>query len=160
MSNSHLFGGVDGASPENEILTTNTLEFGGGGGILCSPYDGVGLAGLLPSPLFTSEKVPRFEFGTGGKGYPSEIEKSATNARFIAQRLRNKDRFGVIEEDWKYVAMVLDRLFLWVFTCACVFGTAGIILQAPSLYDTTIPIDIQHSKIAKQKLMQMSPEED
>ena len=41
-----------------------------------------------------------------------------------------------IVEDWKYVAMVLDRLFLWVFTVACVVGTFGIILQAPTLYDT------------------------
>lgn len=31
--------------------------------------------------------------------------------------------------------MVLDRLFLWIFTIACVVGTFGIILQAPTLYD-------------------------
>lgn len=55
--------------------------------------------------------------------------------------------------------MVLDRLFLWVFTLACVMGTALIILQAPSLYDTTKPIDILYSKIAKKKmLMMMGPE--
>ncbi|CAG7817140.1 unnamed protein product [Allacma fusca] len=65
-----------------------------------------------------------------------------------------------IEEDWKYVAMVLDRLFLWIFTMACILGTIGIIFQAPSLYDTTRPIDIQYSKIAKAKMMQMGPEED
>lgn len=57
-----------------------------------------------------------------------------------------------MEEDWKYVAMVLDRLFLWIFTLACIFGTAIIIFQAPSLYDTTKPIDILFSKIAKKKL--------
>lgn len=57
-----------------------------------------------------------------------------------------------VEEDWKYVALVLDRLFLWIFTIACVVGTALIIFQAPSLYDTTDPIDIRYSKIAKKKL--------
>lgn len=67
-----------------------------------------------------------------------------------------------VEEDWKYMAMVLDRLFLWIFTVACVLGTALIILQAPSLYDTTRPIDIQYSKVAKKKMrmMMMGPEED
>lgn len=45
-----------------------------------------------------------------------------------------------IEEDWKYVAMVLDRLFLWIFTIACVVGTFGIVLQAPTLYDDRQPL--------------------
>lgn len=67
-----------------------------------------------------------------------------------------------VEEDWKYVAMVLDRIFLWIFTLACVLGTAMIILEAPSLYDKTKPIDIKYSKIAKKKmlLLNMGPEED
>jgi hypothetical protein len=46
-----------------------------------------------------------------------------------------------VKEDWKYVAMVLDRLFLWIFTLAVLAGTAGIILQAPTLYDDRVPID-------------------
>jgi nicotinic acetylcholine receptor len=45
-----------------------------------------------------------------------------------------------VKEDWKYVAMVLDRLFLWIFTLAVLVGTAAIILQAPSLYDDRMPI--------------------
>lgn len=53
-----------------------------------------------------------------------------------------------VKEDWKFVAMVLDRLFLWLFTIAVVVGTAGIILQAPTLYDTRAPIDIKMSEIA------------
>ncbi len=44
--------------------------------------------------------------------------------------------------------MVLDRLFLWIFTTAVVLGTAAIILQAPTLYDDRIPIDIRLSEIA------------
>lgn len=44
--------------------------------------------------------------------------------------------------------MVLDRLFLWLFTIAVVVGTAGIILHAPTLYDTRVPIDIKMSEIA------------
>ncbi|CAG5102578.1 Similar to nAChRalpha1: Acetylcholine receptor subunit alpha-like 1 (Drosophila melanogaster) [Cotesia congregata] len=91
-----------------------------------------------------------------------EIEKTIEDARFIAQHAKNKDRFESVEEDWKYVAMVLDRIFLWFFTIACFFGTALIILQAPSPYDETKPIDIIYSKIAQRKMMlkNMGPEED
>nr|AWX65626.1 nicotinic acetylcholine receptor alpha 1 subunit [Laodelphax striatellus] len=92
---------------------------------------------------------------------PISMEKTIKDAKFIAQHVRSKDKFENVIEDWKYVAMVLDRLFLWVFILACVLGTALIILQAPSLYDTTKPIDILYSKIAKKKLlMMMGPEED
>lgn len=52
-----------------------------------------------------------------------------------------------MKEDWKYVAMVLDRLFLWIFTLAVLVGTAGIILQAPSLYDDREPLDKQYSDV-------------
>lgn len=34
-----------------------------------------------------------------------------------------------VSEDWKYVAMVIDRLFLWIFVFVCVFGTMGMFLQ-------------------------------
>ena len=52
-----------------------------------------------------------------------------------------------MKEDWKYVAMVLDRLFLWIFTVAVLVGSAGIILQAPALYDTRAAIDREISSI-------------
>ena len=38
--------------------------------------------------------------------------------------------------------MVIDRLFLWLFTTACVIGTFGIILQAPTLYDETKALNV------------------
>ena len=65
-----------------------------------------------------------------------------------------------IEQDWRYVAMVLDRLFLWIFTLAGVIGTVGIIFRAPSLYDSTIPIDVLQSKVAQRGANFMGPEED
>ncbi len=45
-----------------------------------------------------------------------------------------------IKQDWQFVAMVLDRLFLWIFTAACIVGTFGIIVQAPTLYDHRAPL--------------------
>lgn len=34
-----------------------------------------------------------------------------------------------VEDDWKYVAMVIDRIFLWVFVTVCVLGTMGLFIQ-------------------------------
>ncbi|XP_074605447.1 acetylcholine receptor subunit alpha-like 1 isoform X2 [Brevipalpus obovatus] len=89
--------------------------------------------------------------GFGGlmANYPREIEKAIINIMFIAQHIDNTEEFESIKEDWKYVAMVLDRIFLWVFTVACIVGTIGIFSQAPTLYDYTQPIDIKQSLIAK-----------
>ena len=39
------------------------------------------------------------------------------------------------------------RLFLWIFTVAVLVGSAGIILQAPALYDTREAIDLELSEI-------------
>jgi len=50
-------------------------------------------------------------------------------------------------EDWKFIAMVLDRLFLFLFMAGCLGGTGGIILRAPSLYDLRQPIGEVHSQI-------------
>lgn len=77
-----------------------------------------------------------------------EVHKAIDGVRFIADHTRREEDSTKVKEDWKYVAMVLDRLFLWIFTLAVLVGTAGIILQAPTLYDDRQPIDIRLSEIA------------
>ncbi|XP_054728082.1 acetylcholine receptor subunit alpha-like isoform X2 [Anastrepha obliqua] len=77
-----------------------------------------------------------------------ELLKAMDGVNYIAEQTRKEEESTRVKEDWKYVAMVLDRLFLWLFTIAVVVGTAGIILQAPTLYDTRVPIDIKLSEIA------------
>nr|XP_023024564.1 acetylcholine receptor subunit alpha-like [Leptinotarsa decemlineata] len=77
-----------------------------------------------------------------------EVHKAIDGVRFIADHTRREEDSTKVREDWKYVAMVLDRLFLWIFTLAVLVGTAGIILQAPTLYDDRRPIGIRLSEIA------------
>ncbi|XP_063232582.1 acetylcholine receptor subunit beta-like 2 [Bacillus rossius redtenbacheri] len=76
-----------------------------------------------------------------------DVLSALQGVRFIAQHIKDADKDNEVVEDWKYVSMVLDRFFLWVFTMACIVGTCGIIFQAPSLYDQRIPIDQQLSEI-------------
>ncbi|PSN48827.1 Acetylcholine receptor subunit beta-like 2 [Blattella germanica] len=77
-----------------------------------------------------------------------ELHKAIDGVKFIADHTKREEDSTRVKEDWKYVAMVLDRLFLWIFTLAVLVGTAGIILQAPTLYDDRIPIDVRLSEIA------------
>lgn len=43
-----------------------------------------------------------------------------------------------IREDWKYVAMVIDRLQLYIFFGVTAFGTIAILLDAPHIFE---PVD-------------------
>ncbi|KAL6732666.1 hypothetical protein Aduo_003491 [Ancylostoma duodenale] len=76
--------------------------------------------------------------------YSPQVVKAFENIVFIAEMLKKNDRDDKIDEDWKYVAMVLDRLFLVIFSFACFIGTLVILLQAPTLYDYRKPIDLQY----------------
>ena len=43
------------------------------------------------------------------------------------------------DQDWGFVAMVLDRLFLWLFNLAFFLGTIAILLDAPALVSNFCP---------------------
>jgi len=76
-----------------------------------------------------------------------EIYRALDGVRYIAESTKREEESCKVKEDWKYVAMVMDRLFLWIFTIAVLVGSAGIILQAPALYDTRVAIDQELSEI-------------
>ncbi|CAI4224881.1 unnamed protein product [Auanema sp. JU1783] len=61
--------------------------------------------------------------------------------RFIAEHFKHNEIEGEVSDDWKFVAMVLDRLFLIIFSVLNV-GTMFIILEAPSLYDNSQAMNI------------------
>ncbi|XP_055700135.1 acetylcholine receptor subunit alpha-like isoform X5 [Phlebotomus papatasi] len=89
---------------------------------------------------------------------PPDMHKSCFYVRFIAEHTKMLEDSTKVKEDWKYVAMVLDRLFLWIFTLAVLVGTAAIILQAPTLYDQRIPIDKKFSEFATTTVVRCPPQ--
>jgi len=102
----------------------------------------------------------RFDSGFRDSGQLEQephLEKAINAVRFVAQHVKNQDRYNKVIDDWKYVAMVLDRILLWIFSLACIAGTCGIILVAPSLYDTRTPLDILVSKIGKISKRELLP---
>uniref|UniRef100_A0A3Q3VY14 Uncharacterized protein n=1 Tax=Mola mola TaxID=94237 RepID=A0A3Q3VY14_MOLML len=56
-----------------------------------------------------------------------EIKQAIESVKYIAENMRTRNKAK--EDDWKYVAMVIDRIFLWVFVTVCVLGTLGLFLQ-------------------------------
>ncbi|KFB40114.1 AGAP000329-PA-like protein [Anopheles sinensis] len=143
--NDLLLGDNGVAVPLNNNLPTSVLT----SGMIINttgPGDG-GLAGATG----TAAGKPGDKAGSNNRNRwleCPELTKAMDGVTYIADHTRKEEESSRVKEDWKYVAMVLDRLFLWIFTIAVVFGTAGIILQAPTLYDTRVPIDIKMSEIA------------
>ncbi|XP_026814555.1 acetylcholine receptor subunit beta-like 1 [Rhopalosiphum maidis] len=65
-----------------------------------------------------------------------EASKATEAVEFIAEHLRNEDQYIQIREDWKYVAMVIDRLQLYLFFFVTTAGTLGILMDAPHIFET------------------------
>uniref|UniRef100_A0A8C5LKQ3 Cholinergic receptor, nicotinic, alpha polypeptide 3 n=2 Tax=Jaculus jaculus TaxID=51337 RepID=A0A8C5LKQ3_JACJA len=58
-----------------------------------------------------------------------EIKEAIQSVKYIAENMKAQNVAKEIQDDWKYVAMVIDRIFLWVFILVCILGTAGLFLQ-------------------------------
>uniref|UniRef100_A0A4X1SNB6 Neuronal acetylcholine receptor subunit alpha-4 n=1 Tax=Sus scrofa TaxID=9823 RepID=A0A4X1SNB6_PIG len=56
------------------------------------------------------------------------LVRAVEGVQYIADHLKAEDTDFSVKEDWKYVAMVVDRIFLWVFVIVCLLGTAGLFL--------------------------------
>lgn len=69
--------------------------------------------------------------------FQQDMQEALEGVSFIAQHMKSDDQDQSVVEDWKYVAMVIDRLFLWVFVVVCVLGTVGLFL--PPLFQTHSP---------------------
>ncbi|XP_004480446.2 neuronal acetylcholine receptor subunit beta-4 [Dasypus novemcinctus] len=81
--------------------------------------------------------IPRdFRLRSSGR-FRQDVREALEGVSFIAQHMKSDDQDQSVVEDWKYVAMVVDRLFLWVFVCVCVLGTVGLFL--PPLFQTHSP---------------------
>ncbi|KAG7328846.1 hypothetical protein KOW79_007020 [Hemibagrus wyckioides] len=70
----------------------------------------------------------------------ADMEEAVEGVRYIADKIKSEDDDEAIIEDWKYVAMVIDRLFLWIFVLVCVSGTVGLFMQ-PLVKSYNTPMD-------------------
>uniref|UniRef100_A0A3B4FKS4 Neuronal acetylcholine receptor subunit alpha-2-like n=2 Tax=Haplochromini TaxID=319058 RepID=A0A3B4FKS4_9CICH len=76
-----------------------------------------------PRPAKVDNKVSQSAFLLS----PS-VMRALEGVHYIADHLRAEDADFSVKEDWKYVAMVIDRIFLWMFIIVCLLGTIGLFL--------------------------------
>ena len=48
---------------------------------------------------------------------------------FIGNCIRSHEASNAAASEWQYVAMVIDRLLLWIFLAATIIGTVAIFLD-------------------------------
>ncbi|KAL4228143.1 Neuronal acetylcholine receptor subunit [Mactra antiquata] len=65
-----------------------------------------------------------------------EILKAAESVRFIHKHLKKDDEYHTVIDDWRYIALVLDRLLLCIFFIVTVAGSMGIFLNAPHILES------------------------
>ncbi|XP_031416247.1 neuronal acetylcholine receptor subunit beta-3a isoform X1 [Clupea harengus] len=69
----------------------------------------------------------------------SMLEKATYSVRYISSHIRKEHFIREVVQDWKFVAQVLDRIFLWTFLTVSVMGTILIFTPAVKMYLTTPP---------------------
>ncbi|XP_072768610.1 neuronal acetylcholine receptor subunit beta-2-like isoform X1 [Nerophis lumbriciformis] len=117
-----------------------------------------GLGISSPSFYVNEESAKRYGWTFGDLADNAELRRRATlkrgidvedavdGVRYIADKMKSEDDDEGIIEDWKYVAMVIDRLFLWIFVCVCVVGTLGLFMQPLfQSYNTPVVEDLDQN---------------
>ncbi|KAM4675091.1 acetylcholine receptor subunit beta [Discoglossus pictus] len=65
-----------------------------------------------------------------GLALPPDLQSAISAIRYLAEQLQEQEDYDALKEDWQYVAMVVDRLFLWTFITFTTLGTLTIFLDA------------------------------
>ena len=67
------------------------------------------------------------------KGMQEELLTILKELRFITDRMKEADENDAVINDWKFAAMVVDRLCLYIFTLFTVLATVVILCRAPHI---------------------------
>ncbi|TWW68920.1 neuronal acetylcholine receptor subunit alpha-2 isoform X2 [Takifugu flavidus] len=90
----------------------------------------VGTNKQLSGARITAQRLTKADSTVSDSSFllsPSII-RALEGVHYIADHLRAEDADFSVKEDWKYVAMVIDRIFLWMFIIVCLLGTIGLFL--------------------------------
>ncbi|XP_077988495.1 neuronal acetylcholine receptor subunit alpha-10-like [Glandiceps talaboti] len=78
-------------------------------------------------------KIDRFTSNPTYSRFDYNVVRILKNVEFMVGKCKDQDKDEAIANEWKLVAIVVDRIFLWFFLVATVAITAGILSQAPKI---------------------------
>ncbi|XP_010886031.2 cholinergic receptor, nicotinic, beta 1 (muscle) like isoform X1 [Esox lucius] len=61
---------------------------------------------------------------------PADLKSAISAVTYMAEQLKKQDGTDSERGDWQYLAIVLDRLFLWLFVIITTLGTLAMFLDA------------------------------
>ena len=68
--------------------------------------------------------------------FKKELGLILKEIRVITDKIREEDDSSTVEGDWRFAAMVLDRLCLLFFTVFTILATVAVLLTAPHVIVT------------------------
>ncbi|XP_006860046.1 PREDICTED: neuronal acetylcholine receptor subunit beta-3 [Chrysochloris asiatica] len=77
------------------------------------------------------EKKKKKQMNDGEKVLIAFLEKAVDSIRYISRHVKKEYFISQVVQDWKFVAQVLDRIFLWLFLIVSVTGS--ILIFTPAL---------------------------
>ncbi|XP_058381389.1 neuronal acetylcholine receptor subunit beta-3 [Diceros bicornis minor] len=80
------------------------------------------------------EKKKQKQTSDGEKVLVAFLEKAADSIRYISRHVKKEHFISQVVQDWKFVAQVLDRIFLWSFLVASVTGSVLIFTPALKMW--------------------------
>ncbi|XP_012879874.1 PREDICTED: neuronal acetylcholine receptor subunit beta-3 [Dipodomys ordii] len=79
-------------------------------------------------------KKKQKQISDGEKVLITFLEKAAESIRYISRHVRKEHFISQVVQDWKFVAQVLDRIFLWLFLIVSVTGSVLIFTPALKMW--------------------------
>ncbi|CAB1439930.1 unnamed protein product [Pleuronectes platessa] len=73
---------------------------------------------------------------------PDELKSAIEAITYIAETLQAAKDDEALKEDWQYVAMVVDRMFLWLFVIITTVGTLAIFSDAKFNHTPSDPFPV------------------
>ncbi|VDO76836.1 unnamed protein product [Heligmosomoides polygyrus] len=84
--------------------------------------------------VLNSTEIPHDPATAGFYPLSPDALRTIDAIEYITDHLRHDEEHKMYRDDWKYVAMIIDRLLLYVFFGITVGGTCGILFSAPYVF--------------------------